>query len=360
MTYSIYQHWDPLKVCVVGRSYPPEFYSFITNQRVRFVMERIAQETEEDYQKLIKLLESFNVKVLRPNIGNDFNRFLVNGKYLPPPMTPRDYTMVLGQDVYFKAETASDSINPSHDTNNYNEITQFIWGDILNDIQAQGNNLFNTVNKDMLNLNSASEIRCGRDIYIGNKFYGENKENTRRILSDLYPEFRFHTMDTGGHSDGTYCPVVPGLVLCHNDITPSYAEAFPDWEVVYVPGPGWEMFSNNFLNLKEKNQGKWWVPGEELNDDFTNFIESWLGHWVGYVEETVFDVNILVIDEKNVVCNDYTDQNKHVFDALERRGITPHIINFRHRNFWDGGIHCITADLHCEGRLNDYFPNLAR
>ena len=46
MTYSVYQHWDPLKVCIVGRSYNPEFYGFITNGRVRQVMEQIAQETE--------------------------------------------------------------------------------------------------------------------------------------------------------------------------------------------------------------------------------------------------------------------------------------------------------------------------
>ena len=73
MTYNIHQHWDPLKVCAVGRSYPPEFYSFITNSRVRDVMERIAVETEEDYQKLIKVLESFNVEIVRPSVIEDFS-----------------------------------------------------------------------------------------------------------------------------------------------------------------------------------------------------------------------------------------------------------------------------------------------
>ena len=63
MTHSVHQHWDPLKVCAVGRSFPPEFYSKIGNSKVRSVMERIAIETEEDYQKLINILEKFNVKV---------------------------------------------------------------------------------------------------------------------------------------------------------------------------------------------------------------------------------------------------------------------------------------------------------
>jgi hypothetical protein len=63
---------------------------------------------------------------------------------------------------------------------------------------------------------------------------------------------------------------------------------------------------------------------------------------------------MLVIDEHNVICNGY---NKDVFDAFERHNITPHIINFRHRYFWDGGLHCITSDIAREGEQKDYFPN---
>jgi hypothetical protein len=145
--------------------------------------------------------------------------------------------------------------------------------------------------------------------------------------------------------------VVPGLIVSLYDV-PSYAESFPGWEVIYLPGQSWDKVGP-FLDLKEKNRGKWWVPGEELNDDFTNFVEGWLSHWVGYVEETVFDVNMLVIDEKNVICNNYNEQ---VFAAFDRHGITPHVVNFRHRYFWDGGLHCITSDLHREGVQKDYFP----
>ena len=68
MTFSVYQHWDPLKVCVVGRSYPPEFYNWITIPHVRTLFEKIAVETEEDYQAIIKKLESFGIKVLRPDL----------------------------------------------------------------------------------------------------------------------------------------------------------------------------------------------------------------------------------------------------------------------------------------------------
>ena len=97
MTYSVYQHWDPLKVCVVGRSYPPEFYSWITVPHVRKLFEKIAIETEEDYQAIIKKLEEFGVEVLRPNLPS-IN--FIKGKYVPPPMTTRDYTVMVGDAFY--------------------------------------------------------------------------------------------------------------------------------------------------------------------------------------------------------------------------------------------------------------------
>jgi hypothetical protein len=188
-------------------------------------------------------------------------------------------------------------------------------------------------------------------LYFGTHDYHQDQTALKQKAQELFPDYRCHVVNTGGHADGTFCPVVPGLIVSLKDIS-TYTDTFPDWEVVYLPGQSWDSV-RPFLDLKDKNQGKWWVPGEELNDDFTDFVEGWLGHWVGYVEETVFDVNMLVIDEKNVVCNNY---NEKVFKAFDRYGITPHIVNFRHRYFWDGGLHCITSDLHREGVQKDYFP----
>jgi len=381
MTYSVHQHWDPLRVCAVGKSYPPEFYSFIINSRVRSVMERIATETEEDYQKLIKLLESFGVEIVRPEINLDFSVYLNDGKYRPPyTMTPRDYTAMIGEtfymptEVYFNQEkwrqirgndwplTAPESMKEFNllpptvldELNKFNMLPDLFctrnfnnrWRPLEELIQRQGNKII--YNQD---INSAMTSRIGRDLYFGTRSYDENQTKLRNQSKQLFPDYRCHVINTGGHADGTFCPVVPGLIVSLHDV-PTYAATFPDWEVVYLPGQSWSAVKP-FLNLKEKNYGKWWVPGEELNDDFTDFVESWLEHWVGYVEETVFDVNMLVIDEKNVVCNNY---NEKVFEAFSRYGITPHIVNFRHRYFWDGGLHCITSDIHREGTQKDYFP----
>ena len=99
--YTVHQHWDPLKVCAVGRSYPPEFYSRIQNAKVRNVMERIAIETEEDYQKLISKLKEFNVKVIRTDVSEDPEVYVNDGVLnVPPPMTPRDFTAMVGDTFY--------------------------------------------------------------------------------------------------------------------------------------------------------------------------------------------------------------------------------------------------------------------
>jgi hypothetical protein len=374
MTWSVYQHWDPLKVCVVGRSYPPEFYSWITVPHVRKLFEKIAIETEEDYQNIIKKLQSFGVEVLRPNLPSDP---LVNGKFVPPPMTPRDFTVMIGDTFYenygFDMCNAYQNVKddswpacnteeefkllPSWIQEECNTVHGFssdrkilgAYDHIFDRIRKQGNSIKHHTCPSAINGSMVSRI--GRDLYFGTNTYSEDVQNTQQSVDQEFTHTRNHIVNTGGHSDGTYCPVCPGLIISLRDV-PTYAETFPDWEVVYLPGQSWEAVQP-FITLKQLNKGKWWIPGFEQDQDVINVVESWLGHWTGYVEETVFDVNMLIVDPKNVIVFNY---NKQVFDALQRYGITPHIVPFRHRYFWDGGIHCVTSDLHREGTMQDYFP----
>jgi len=325
--YNVHQHWDPLKVCLVGRSYPPEFYSFIQNSRVRTVMERIAQETEEDYQRLIKLLETFGVESFRIALEDNIEAYRAGNRYLPPPHCPRDYMSMVGDTFYFES---------SHFKHEHRYILDWI--------KLQGNPIVYDTG-----VNGAATTRVGRDLYFGTTLGTTVVDNGQ--YARQFPDYRTHVIDTQGHSDATFCPVKPELIVSLHDV-PTYRDTFPDWEVVYLPAQSWGAIPE-FQQLKNRNRGKWWVPGEELNDEFTDYVESWLGHWMGYVEETVFDVNMLVIDERNVICNNY---NKTVFDAFARHDVTAHVLNFRHRYFWDGGLHCITSDLHRDGTQKDYFP----
>lgn len=373
--YSVHQHWDPLKVCAVGVSYPPQFYDYIKNKKVRKVFYRIAEETEEDYQTLIQKLCSFGVEILRPNIESDYTIYLDGDRYLPPPMVPRDYTAMIGNTWFSESGKINEIWQmfrgadwPEAPKNKQEFDSQPAF--VLNELKQFGISsyakLFSRSHLDVLNehvvkqgnkieigngINSAMTTRIGKDLYFGTESKYDDVEFLQKKYTQLFPDYRCQIVESEGHSDGVFCPVVPGLIISLKDM-PTYEKSFPDWEVVYLPNQSWESVSP-FLTLKEKNKGKWWVPGEELNEDFTNYVETWMQHWLGYVEETVFDVNMLVVDTKNVICNNY---NKQVFDAFDRYGITGHVINFRHRYFWDGGLHCITSDIHREGTKQDYFP----
>lgn len=339
--YSVHQHWDPLKVCAVGQSYPPEFYSFVENSKARNALETIAQETEEDYQTLINLLKTFDVEVIRPNISTDYESYLDDGKYTKPPMCPRDHTIMIDNTFYVDGYIQG-GINSGNG----------VWNNLIDNIKSNGNDVVCKAD-----INGASTTRIGKDLYHGTLTNHTAKEAVamRQQMNEAFPNHRNHVVNSEGHVDGCFCPVVPGLIISLFDIQ-NYDVTFPDWEIVHLPNQSW-IKVHPFMKIKQKNKGKWWVPGQELNDDFTDFVEEWLGHWVGYVEETVFDVNMLVIDKKNVVCNNY---NEKVFEALERHGVTPHVINFRHRYFWDGGLHCITSDIHRDGVQENYFPERGR
>ena len=154
-----------------------------------------------------------------------------------------------------------------------------------------------------------------------------------------------------GHSDGNYHPIKPGAILSLHDVQ-TYSETFPGWDVCYLPDQSWAKVGG-FWKLKQKNEGKWWLAGEEDNDEFTHFVETWLSDWVGYVEETVFDVNVLMLDANH--CCVSNPNNEQVNAFLKKHKVEPVYVPWRHRYFWDGGLHCITLDLYREGTQQDYF-----
>jgi hypothetical protein len=101
----------------------------------------------------------------------------------------------------------------------------------------------------------------------------------------------------------------------------------------------------------EESPGAWYVQGQTPTAEFTQFVDTYLNKWTGFVAETVFDVNCLVLDEENVIFSAY---NKEVFDFCKKHRINPIISELRHSYFWDGGISCCTQDLTRRGGLETY------
>lgn len=405
---SVYQPWDPLRVCVVGRSYPPEFYSWIKNPRLRSLFERIAIETEEDYQGIIATLEKFNIQVIRPNCPNSLDsNVLTSNNRIPGPisMNPRDQMIMIGDKFFvYTVDSISNKVSGRNisfsnwDADLYNHLKgpdwpkehvpyetlpewikqeifslhgviykpgekreEFVeksgkfpwWDPVLDFVKHNKNKIIDNLGHPDLNHLSANGItRCGKDLYFGTGGESVDAVLLKNFTDQYFPDYRCHFVMTGGHIDGCFCPVKPGLIVSVNDIQ-TYAHTFPGWEVIYLQNESWTKVKD-FLNLKAKNQGRWWIKDYENDHELIDFVETWLRDWTGCAEESVFDVNILVIDQSNVVVNSY---NKKAFDAFTRHGITPHICRVRHRYFWDGGIHCITLDLDRDGQIRDFFPD---
>ena len=126
MTYSVYQHWDPLRVCIVGRTYPPEFFKWIAKSKTRNTFEKLAEETEEDYQYLIKTLENkFNVQTLRPEFPHNLEELYIDGKWIQPPTAPRDYFIMIHDKFWIPKKCCI-----TNDFNLQNGVILFkiIWG----------------------------------------------------------------------------------------------------------------------------------------------------------------------------------------------------------------------------------------
>ena len=320
-----YATFDPLKHCLIGRNFSSNFFrQNIKDPRISGPLQRIADETEEDYQALEKILKNANIKTYRAEFDEDkFDQ----DWHDRPPVCPRDHFAVIGEKFYAYQKTD-------------------FYGKFLQNIARE--NLSIGIKNALVS--TAVISRVGKDL-----FWDVGEDNTQEDIDFFKTKwiaegFRVHISNRGYHSDGAFCVVKPGCIVSLYDVQ-DYKTEFPGWDVLYLPDQSWSKVSP-FLNMKEKVSGRWWVEGEEHNDQLIEFVNTWLTDWVGYVEETVFDVNMLSIDQNTIICDNY---NKEVFDHFKKHKVEPIIFNFRHRYFWDGGIHCITQDLYREGTQEDYF-----
>lgn len=351
MTYQVFQHWDPLQVCVVGITYPPDYYHWIQDRNTRQRFQTLAEETEQDYQALIALLQNkFGIRVLRPQLPEDLSALKIHDHWVSPPVTPRDYFIMIHDELWVPQQP-----NSSHAQRAYANQTDLTWPEfqqqdlaqhraklscyqnIVEHVLSQGNTVRHT---DLDVVSGCFVSRIGQDLYFATQSYDEDQTELLVKVNQLFPRTRNRIVNAGGHGDATYCPVTPGLIISLRDV-PTYADTFPGWEVVYLP-PSDYADTAEFRASMKHNRGRWNIPGFESDPNLVHMVEHYFESWVGNASETVFDVNILVIDQKNIVVSSHNDQ---VEQACARHGIEVHVSPFRHRYFWDAGIHCITNDL---------------
>jgi hypothetical protein len=56
------------------------------------------------------------------------------------------------------------------------------------------------------------------------------------------------------------------------------------------------------------------------------------------------------------MCIDTSGIHDPLFEILNKEGVNIHVVPWRTRNFWDGGLHCITLDVRRKASKLDYFP----
>ena len=325
-----YATFDPLKHCLIGSAFKIEWFADLPiskNNKIMDPLKRIAEETEEDFVKLESILKQAGVTTYRANL--DFDKYGSLKNVWKPPVCPRDHFAVVGEKLYAVTGAAPG------------------YFDILKQIDKQ-NLVLDKLDHGCIT--SASMTRVGKDIWWDLDTGLDNTAVAKYKAQFEQAGFKVHLSGRGYHSDGSFCVVKPGCIVTLNDIQ-DYNKEFPGWDVLYVPDQSWNKL-HPFLSMKDKVGGRWWLKSEEHNEQLIDFVNTWLNDWVGYVEETVFDVNMLSIDQNTIICNNH---NKEVFNHFKKHKVEPVIFNFRHRYFWDGGVHCITQDLYREGSQEDYF-----
>lgn len=335
--YNVWCKWHKLKTVMLGNLFLPEFFDSVKNDKIKSALKQITEETHENLANYEAVLKSFGCQVIRPYLDpkSSIEDYAYHNKVqrVPrPPLQPRDAHVVIGNQMYYGVGD-----HPA-----------------LNKAVKRYNS--NVVDLPGLNCEAPNFTLVGKDLYadLGSSRLDRSKITTEHLetIKKINPEIRVNQLTVGGHTDGCFHTLKKGAILSLHDIQ-RYENTFPGWDVCYLPNQSWHLVEG-FTKMKAVVGGKWWVPGQEDNKDFIFFVETWLEDWVGYCEESVFDVNVLMLDEHNVCVSNY---NKEAFDFFKKHKIEPTIVPWKHRYFWDGGLHCITLDLYREGKMENYFPD---
>ncbi len=375
MKINSHNEWDALKEMIVGRgdgqasllfTSPGLVTQDLLDQANGLAREAFPQwltdEINEDLDGLAKVLESFGVKVFRPEVSH------INKLYMTPTVTAagdhcynmRDLHLVVGNTVVE---------SPSQEKHRYFEAMGLypIWyqyfkegfrwiagpkprlkGDYMITYYSGGTDQYPDGQKfiklleDEILFEAANTVRLGRDLlYLVSR--SGNAIGAQWLQSVLGPEYRVHTTDKiyrSSHIDSTVLALRPGLVLLNEtrvspDICPPVLQK---WEKIYfkdiVPTP--ESTLKFHREVRKPIYEKLKLLG------FESGLDSIASDWIG--------MNILSIDPQHAVVD---ERQVPLMKLLEQHGITPVPISFRHSYFM-GGIHCSTLDTVRASKLESY------
>ena len=320
-----YTGFDRLQEVWLGDCYPAAFYQD-AQLDVRDAFEKITEITKQDLLQIEKILVENGVTVHRPIFTDNQEDYTdSNGVLIKPPIMPRDTDMALGKNFY-------------HLRNRYRVDP---WQQQIDEMKKQKVNVVD-ITPELDCLSPPSIVRCGQDLYIDYDTHEHVWSMVSTVFVEWARDYRVHIIETGGHSDGVFCPVAPGIIVASCWME-EYSKTFPDWEVFQLPRERVEHF------------GKWWIDDHSVvnNNQFAEHVNQYAIDWIGDFTETQFSVNMLVVDDKTVIS---VNENRELNEFLDKRGINVIIAPFRAKSFWDGGLHCLTVDTVRDSKKTDFFP----
>ena len=392
MKVNSWTHWQPLKQIVLGNCFEPEFFEDVKDTKLRDSLQRIIHETKEDLNGIKKTLEDLGVEVIQVdskwtdscqiNPYKSFGEFIELSKQnsfrnyiLKPLIAPRDMYITLGDELFllggqYNSQIPKDGKHPLDVFETNLELVKDMWEnmdtklgpasptDVKNGMWEDQNSFDLNLEYDPVNfkryVTETYSFGAPAITRIGDTLLVDEKEVNG--FWDWYckvkPDHKHKKIKVaiGGHNDGSMCLPKPGLVISTNWVDKSlFNETLPGWDNLVIEHPN--NFVEQYPQFRELKNKSWFVDGEMGNKTFTNFVDTYLKDWCGNMEESIFEVNMLSVDEKTILSLNY---QKDVHNKLKSVNIEPIYTRFRHRNFWDGGLHCLTVDTYREGGCETY------
>ena len=344
MIIDCHTDFQPLQEVWLGSPYPVGFYDELDSE-LKECFHRLTEDTQKTLSKMEQVLVDHDVTVRRPHFDSDSSHYRDrNDMLIKPPMSPRDFAMCLSDTLYF--------LNHGWKKNPYQHV--------IDEYLDKGENIHMVDrSKPYAWVGFGEVVRMGRDLYYDVELEQDSPRRLRTCtegFKKLGEGYRRHLLHFGGHADGVFCPVKEGVIIStHYGEKAIYEQTFPGWRVHWLP----DVTKARREKAKQSNVTnefhKWWVPDNMYHSPvFNKYIMEKVRHWTGDSTETVFDVNCLVIDEKNVICFCEDDT---ILEILHSEGLTPHLIDHPTRGFWDAGFHCMSTDVRRTGGQQDYFPS---
>jgi N-dimethylarginine dimethylaminohydrolase len=297
--------------------------------------QKIVEETEEDLNEFVRILEGQGVTVKRPDTWPHEAKFSTvhwesHGYY---NYCPRDVLLVIGDHII---ETPNVIRSRAQETYSYRTLLMEYMKSGAKWYGAPKpmllDSLFDgfdpekpTPRNDEPAFDAANVLRFGRDlIYLvsatGNELGGHWLQS---ILGD---QFRIHFLKGvyyGSHIDSTLVALRPGLVLANpgrlNDDT--LPKILKQWKVIYSP------------------------PMENTDRYDADYLSKCIGS--DWIDMNAFSIspNLVVVDRNQPT----------LIKLLEREGLDVIPLNLRHSKLLGGGPHCVTLDVRRAGTLETYF-----